>query len=46
MKLEIAQTGGTTHEVELPGSVVVIGRDPGCDVVLSDPKCARRHAVL
>ena len=46
MKLEIAQTGGTTHEVELPGSVVVIGRDPGCDVVLSDPKCSRRHAVL
>jgi hypothetical protein len=24
----------------------VIGRDPGCDVVLSDPKCSRRHAVL
>jgi predicted component of type VI protein secretion system len=46
MKLEIAQKGGTTHEVELQGSVVVIGRDPGCDVVLSDPKCSRRHAVL
>jgi hypothetical protein len=46
MKLEIAQTGGTTHQVELPGSVVVIGRDPGCDVVLNDPKCSRRHAVL
>jgi hypothetical protein len=46
MKLEIAQKGGTTHEVELPGSVVVIGRDPGCDVVLNDPKCSRRHAVL
>lgn len=46
MKLEIAQAGGTTHEVELPGSVVVIGRDPGCDVVLNDPKCSRRHAVL
>ena len=46
MKLEISQKGGTTHEVELPGSVVVIGRDPGCDVVLNDPKCSRRHAVL
>ena len=46
MKLEISQKGGTTHEVELQGSVVVIGRDPGCDVVLSDPKCSRRHAVL
>jgi len=46
MKIEISQKGGTTHEVELPGSVVVIGRDPGCDVVLNDPKCSRRHAVL
>jgi hypothetical protein len=46
MRLEISQKGGTTHEVELPGSVVVLGRDPGCDVVLSDPKCSRRHAVL
>ena len=46
MRLEISHKGGTTHEVELPGTVVVLGRDPGCDVVLSDPKCSRRHAVL
>jgi hypothetical protein len=46
IKLEISYPGGTTHEVELPGSVVVLGRDPGCDVVLNDTKCSRRHAVL
>ena len=46
MKLEISYRGGTTHEVEVPGSVCVLGRDPGCDVVLNDAKCSRRHAVL
>jgi hypothetical protein len=46
MRLEISHKGGTTHEVELAGSVIVLGRDPGCDVVLNDPKCSRRHAVV
>ncbi len=46
MRLEISYRGGTTHEVELPGSVCVLGRDPGCDVVLNDSKCSRRHAVV
>jgi hypothetical protein len=46
MRLEISYRGGTTHEVELPGSVCVLGRDPSCDVVLNDSKCSRRHAVV
>ena len=46
MRLEISHKGGTTHEVELAGSVIVLGRDPGCDVVLNDSKCSRRHAVV
>jgi hypothetical protein len=46
MKLEIFQPEGTPHEVELPGTEVVIGRDPSCDVVLNDSRCSRRHAVL
>lgn len=46
MRLEISYRGGTTHEVELPGRVCVLGRDPGCDVVLNDSKCSRRHAVV
>jgi hypothetical protein len=46
MRFEISHRGGTAHEVELAGSVVVLGRDPGCDIVLNDPKCSRRHAVV
>jgi hypothetical protein len=46
MRLEISYRSGTTHEVELPGSVCVLGRDPGCDVVLNDSKCSRRHAIV
>jgi hypothetical protein len=46
MKFEISYRGGTTHEVELPGSVAVLGRDPACDIVLNDSKCSRRHAIV
>jgi pSer/pThr/pTyr-binding forkhead associated (FHA) protein len=46
MRFEISYQGGTTHEVELPGGVCVVGRDPGCDIVLNDSKCSRRHAVI
>jgi hypothetical protein len=46
MRFEISYAGGTTHEVDLPGSVCVVGRDPGCDIVLNDSKCSRRHAVV
>jgi hypothetical protein len=46
MRLEISDRGGTTHQVELPDSVCVLGRDPSCNVVLNDTKCSRRHAVL
>jgi hypothetical protein len=38
--------GGQAHEVTLQGTVAVIGRDPACELVVSDPKCSRRHAVL
>jgi hypothetical protein len=46
MKFEISYPGGTTHEVDLAGTVAVLGRDPGCDVVLNDTKCSRRHATV
>jgi len=46
IRFEVTQPGGARHEVELPGTVAVIGRDPTCDVVLSDAKCSRRHAVV
>jgi FHA domain-containing protein len=38
--------GGQSHEVTLQGTVAVIGRDPACELLVSDPKCSRRHAVL
>ena len=38
--------GGQAHEVTLQGTVAVIGRDPACELVVTDPKCSRRHAVL
>jgi len=46
MRFEISYPGGTTHEVERAGNVCVVGRDPGCDIVLNDSKCSRRHAVV
>jgi len=46
MRFEISYRGGPTHEVELAGNVVVLGRDPACDIVLNDSKCSRRHAVV
>jgi hypothetical protein len=46
MKLQVSQPEGTPHQLDLPGPEVVIGRDPTCDLVLSDERCSRRHAVL
>jgi hypothetical protein len=46
MRFEVSYPSGVTHEVEPPGSVAVLGRDPTADVVLNDTKCSRRHAVV
>jgi hypothetical protein len=46
MKFEVSYRTGTTHEVEVAGPTVSIGRDPECDIVLNEPKCSRRHAVV
>ncbi len=46
MKFEVRYPTGARHEVELQGTLVVLGRDPSCDLVLSDVKCSRRHAVI
>jgi pSer/pThr/pTyr-binding forkhead associated (FHA) protein len=46
MRFEVSYQSGTTHEVDLPGRLCVVGRDPGCDIVLNDAKCSRRHAVV
>lgn len=46
MRFEVSYASGTTHEVELSASLAVLGRDPGCDIVLNDTKCSRRHATI
>ncbi len=46
MRFEVKYPSGQPHEVELSGSVAVLGRDPSCDLVLNDGRCSRRHAVL
>jgi pSer/pThr/pTyr-binding forkhead associated (FHA) protein len=46
VRLEVRYPDGVPHEVELQGTLVVLGRDPSCDLVLNDVKCSRRHAVI
>ncbi len=46
MKLEIIHPRDARRSFELDSPIVTIGRDPTCDLVLDDPKCSRRHAVL
>jgi len=46
MRFEVAYPSGVKNEVELEGSVALLGRDPSCDLVLNDVKCSRKHAVI
>jgi pSer/pThr/pTyr-binding forkhead associated (FHA) protein len=46
VKFEIRYPTGAQHQVELQGTLAVLGRDPSCDLVLNDIKCSRRHAVI
>ncbi|KOV83257.1 FHA domain-containing protein [Nocardia sp. NRRL S-836] len=42
----VTLTGRYPVTIALAGRVAVIGRDPGCDVVLDDITVSRRHAEL
>jgi hypothetical protein len=46
VKFEISYPSGAKNEVELEGTSALLGRDPGCDLVLNDVKCSRRHAII
>jgi len=46
VRFRVEYPSGAAHEVEFPGSVATVGRDPSSDLVLNDPKCSRRHAVI
>ena len=45
-ELTIVSGPGAGTTVPLERSVIVIGRDPACDVVLDDPLVSKRHARL
>lgn len=46
MRFLVRSPGGSESEVELAGTVAVVGRDPSCELVIDDAKCSRRHAIL
>jgi pSer/pThr/pTyr-binding forkhead associated (FHA) protein len=46
LRFQLQSPDGVPHEVELQGRIIVVGRDPTCDLVLNDVKCSRRHAVI
>jgi len=46
VKFEVSYPSGAKNEVELEGTSALLGRDPGCDLVLNDVKCSRRHAII
>jgi pSer/pThr/pTyr-binding forkhead associated (FHA) protein len=46
VKFRVQYPNTSGHEVELAGTVAILGRDPSCDLVLNDVKCSRRHAVV
>lgn len=46
MRFLVRSPDGSEREVELEGSVVTVGRDPSCELVIKDPKCSRRHAII
>ena len=46
MRLEVKYPDKPPHEVDLKVTLAVVGRDPSCDLVISDERCSRRHAVL
>jgi hypothetical protein len=46
VKFRVQYPHASAHEVELEGTVAILGRDPTCDLVLNDVKCSRRHAVV
>ena len=45
-RLQLFVGGEPPREIELPPSGVVLGADPACDVVITDPAVSRRHLCI
>ena len=41
--LVVVPQTGTQEVVDIGEEAAIVGRDPGCTVVLSDPKASARH---
>ena len=46
IRLTVKASGAPPRDVAVEAVPFVIGRDPGCDVVLDDPLASRRHAQV
>jgi two-component system response regulator GlrR len=46
LRLRAKLKDGTTIDVALGVSAVVVGKDEACDIVLDDPKVSRRHCEI
>jgi hypothetical protein len=46
VRFEIRYANGARQVVAPPEHLLIVGRDPTCDVILRDDRCSRRHAVI
>lgn len=46
LALRVTDPDGSTRDERLRHAPVTIGREPGCDLVLDDPRVSRRHARI
>lgn len=45
-RVAVVESGQPTSRIVELGKSVILGRDPGCDIRLTDPQVSRRHAVI
>ena len=45
-RLAVVEAGRPTSKLVELGQTVILGRDPGCDIRLADPRASRRHAAI
>ena len=46
MRFEIRYSNGARQVVAPSAHLLIVGRDPTCDLVLRDDRCSRHHAVI
>ena len=45
-QVELFAPGGEIHSIKLIETLIILGREEGCDIVLDDLKASRKHARL